>query len=114
MIFFLLIWSLSSLGFFALAGAMPKHQKQFFQQELSAGKTRLAASTGGSLLILALALCLSLGTPSNHISYWFGTLTLAACFSGLCISYIAQYFWKIIGVLIALFILSALIQAFSS
>ncbi len=112
MIFFLLIWSLSSLGFFALACSMSKHQKQFFQHELSVGKTRLATLFGWCLLILALVLCLSLGTPSNDISYWFGALTIAALFVGLCISYFATYFWKMIGTLAIIFVLSALILKF--
>ncbi len=34
MMFFLLIWALSSLGFFALACSMSKHQKQFYSKEL--------------------------------------------------------------------------------
>ncbi len=50
-------------------------------------------------------ICLSLGTPSNNISYWFGALTIAALFVGLCISYIAEYFWKIIGGLVVIFVL---------
>lgn len=107
MIFFLLIWSLNSLGFFALASSMSKHQKQFFQHELTQSKTRLATLVGWCLLILTLMICLSLGTPSNNISYWFGALTIAALFAGLCTSYIAQHFWKIIAGLIIILVLSS-------
>ncbi|WP_180065030.1 MULTISPECIES: DUF3325 domain-containing protein [unclassified Acinetobacter] len=112
MMFFLLIWALSSLGFFALACSMSKHQKQFYSKELSVGQTRLATLVGWALLIIALIICLSLGTPSNNISYWFGALTIAALFVGLCISYIAEYFWKIIGALVVVFVLSAVLLKF--
>ena len=39
MMFFLLIWALTSLGFFALATSMSKHQKQIFDTELNPAKT---------------------------------------------------------------------------
>lgn len=106
MIFFLCIWSLSCLGFFALASSMSKHQKQFFSKELSLGQTRLATLVGWCLLIVTLLICLSLGTPSNNISYWFGALTIAALSVGLCISYFPAYFWKYIGGLAVIAIFS--------
>ncbi|CAB1215476.1 DUF3325 domain-containing protein [Acinetobacter bouvetii] len=106
MIFFLLIWSLNSLGFFALACSMSKHQKQLFQQELNTRTTQLTALVGWCSLVSALLICLSLGTPSNNISYWFGALTMAALTVGLAISYIAPYFWKCIGTLVLVLIIS--------
>ena len=33
MIWFLVIWALATLGFFALASSMSKHQKQIFAKE---------------------------------------------------------------------------------
>ncbi|MEG1093415.1 MAG: DUF3325 domain-containing protein, partial [Acinetobacter sp.] len=35
MIWFLIIWALATLGFFALASSMSKHQKQIFAKELT-------------------------------------------------------------------------------
>ena len=52
MMFFLLIWALTSLGFFALATSMSKHQKQIFDTELNPAKTQLATILGWVLLIL--------------------------------------------------------------
>ena len=51
MMFSLLIWSLSALGFFALASSMSKHQKQIFGHELDAAKTRTAAACGWTIVI---------------------------------------------------------------
>ena len=90
MMFFLLIWALTSLGFFALAMSMSKHQKQIFAQELDASKTRLASIIGWVILILALILCLFTGMISNMISYWLGSLTFAALVVGLSLSYLAS------------------------
>ena len=36
MIFFILIWSICTVAFFALASCMSKHQKQIFGRELTA------------------------------------------------------------------------------
>jgi len=88
MMFFLLIWALTSLGFFALAMSMSKHQKQIFAQELDASKTRLASIIGWVILILALILCLFTGTINNMISYWLGSLTFAELVVGLSLSYL--------------------------
>jgi Protein of unknown function (DUF3325). len=112
MMFFLLIWTLSSFRFFCLGKQHVKTSKAVLQQRLSVGQTRLATLVGWALLIIALIICLSLGTPSNNISYWFGALTIAALFVGLCISYIAEYFWKIIGALVVVFVLSAVLLKF--
>lgn len=46
MMFFFFIWSISSLGFFALASSMTKHQKQIFGHELNSQKTRYATIIG--------------------------------------------------------------------
>ena len=90
MMFFLIIWSLSSLGFFALACAMSKHQKQIFGHELDTAKARFAVTIGWVLLISALLICTLSGSISNMISYWLGALTFAALFIGLCLSYLEQ------------------------
>lgn len=87
MIFFLLIWSLSSLAFIALASSMNKHQKQFFAKELNQQQTLTATIIGWLLLIMTLIICLMNGKSSNMISYWLGILTFSALFIGLCISY---------------------------
>ncbi|MCO8081193.1 DUF3325 family protein [Acinetobacter lwoffii] len=90
MMFFLLIWALTSLGLFALAASMSKHQKQIFAQELDTSKTRLASILGWIILILALILCLFAGTISNMISYWLGSLTFAALVVASSLSYLAS------------------------
>ena len=46
MIWFLIIWTLATLGFFALASSMSKHQKQIFAKELTLQQTRLATTVG--------------------------------------------------------------------
>ena len=88
MMFFLLIWALTSLGFFALAMSMSKHQKQIFGTELKPAKTQIATILGWVLLIIALILCLLTGAASNMISYWLGSLTFATLVVGLSLSYL--------------------------
>ena len=95
MMFFLFIWAMSSLGFFALASSMAKHQKQIFGYELKPLHSRIFKIAGWILLILALALCTTQGHWSTHISYWVGTISFAALFSGLCLSYYPQLCRKI-------------------
>ncbi|OTG68205.1 hypothetical protein B9T25_05810 [Acinetobacter sp. ANC 4470] len=90
MIFFVLIWSICAVAFFALASCMSKHQKQIFGRELTPSKTRLATFTGWILLIIALAICITHGSLSNMISYWIGALTFSALFVGLYLSYFAH------------------------
>ncbi|MFV5404179.1 DUF3325 family protein [Acinetobacter sp. 228] len=90
MMFFLMIWALTSLGFFALATSMSKHQKQIFDRELDPAKTQLATILGWILLIISLILCLLTGAVSNMISYWLGSLTFAALVVGLSLSYLAS------------------------
>ena len=90
MMFFLLIWALTSLAFFALAMSISKHQKQIFDTELDPAKTQLATIFGWVLLIIALTLCLLTGAVSNMISYWLGSLTFAALVVGLSLSYLAS------------------------
>lgn len=87
MTFFLLIWSISSLGFIALAASMSKHQKQIFSCFLDVSKTRLASFLGWGLLAVALILCILAGDMSNMISYWIGSLSFAALFVCLSLSY---------------------------
>ncbi|MCO8046395.1 DUF3325 domain-containing protein [Acinetobacter bohemicus] len=88
MMFFLLIWALTSLGFFTLAASMSKHQKQIFAKELDTSKTRLTNILGWVILILPLIVCLFAGTVSNMISYWLGSLTFAALVVSLSLSYL--------------------------
>ena len=106
MIFFLLIWSLCSIAFFALASSMSKHQKQIFGHELDAAKTRYAAFTGWVLLIIALIICMMSAQLSNMISYWIGVLTFSALFVGLCLSYLNTYIKKITIISVVTFALS--------
>jgi Protein of unknown function (DUF3325) len=86
-IFFLLIWSLSSLAFIALASAMSKHQKQFYGHELSPKQTQLASITGWALLLISLIICVMSGQLSSMLSIWVGVLTFSALFVGVLLSY---------------------------
>lgn len=103
MMFFLLIWSITSLGFFALAASMQKHQKQIFGYSLNTSKTILASIFGWLLLIIGLILCLFAGAMSNMISYWIGSLSFSALFVGLSLSYAAM---KIKSIIIVCFLLT--------
>lgn len=109
MMFFLLIWALSSLGFFALASSMSKHQKQIYGQELTSGKTKLATLIGWILLLLSLTICLASGSISNMISYWIGALSFAALFIGLCLSYLGTKLKMIAIILTILSIVLSLV-----
>lgn len=102
MMHFLLIWSLSSLGFIALASSMSKHQKQIFAQELEPSKGHLAQICGWILLIITLVLSINSSSLSNGISYWIGILTFSALSVGLCLSYYAskiKLFALILGII---------------
>ncbi len=112
MIFFLLVWSLTALGFIALASSMSKHQKQMFGKELDASKTRLATILGWVLLIIALILCLLMGTVSNMLSYWIGSLTFAALAIALSLTYLESKIKVITLGFAILAIISALICLF--
>ncbi len=112
MTFFFCVWAISALGFFGLASSIAKHQKQYFNKELNVNKSRLATLLGWCGLIISLGICLSLGKPSNNVSYWFGAITLSALFVGLCTSYYAQYFKKIVLALTSIFIITALLIVF--
>lgn len=90
MIWFLLIWSLSSLGFIALASSMSKHQKQIFGYELNTQKTRIALVIGWSCLILSLIACIWQSNISIGMSYWIGALTLAALVVASALTYLAN------------------------
>lgn len=109
MMFFLLIWALTSLGFFVLAASMSKHQKQIFAKELDASKTRLATIIGWVILIMALILCLLTGTISNMISYWLGSLTLAALFVGLSLSYLESKIKMIVMICALILLISGIL-----
>ena len=94
-IWFLFIWSINSAGLLSIAASMSKHQKQIFGHELKPLHTRIFKIAGWVLLILTLVLCTTQGHWSTYISYWIGTLTFAALFSGLCLSYYPQFCKKI-------------------
>ncbi|MDQ9009776.1 DUF3325 domain-containing protein [Acinetobacter gerneri] len=96
MIWFLLIWSLSTLGFFALASTMSKHQKQIFKRELAIKHTVLAKVIGWLLLIISLVLCVKHFNLSTAISYWIGVLSFSALFVAWCLSYAENQIKKII------------------
>lgn len=103
MMFFLLIWSLSSLAFIALASSMSKHQKQIFGNELNAKQTRYATIIGWLLLTFSLVICILSGKLSNMLSFWVGVISFAALFVGVSLSYFEQ---KIKAFTLALCILS--------
>lgn len=110
MIIFLLIWAMNVIGLFCLAATMSKHQKQMFGQELSMAKTRIARLLGWLFLILAVLLTLSHFVPSNAISYWVGVLTFAALFTGLCLSYLAEYTRRIGIAVLVIMCVSAILH----
>lgn len=87
MIFFLMIWSICSVGLFALTSSMEKHQKQIFGQKLPLNKTKLATISGWVLLIIALILSIQHAQLSNMISYWIGVITFSSLWVGLSLSY---------------------------
>ncbi|WP_336932460.1 DUF3325 domain-containing protein [Acinetobacter bereziniae] len=87
MIFFLLIWSISSLAMIALASAMSKHQKQIYGHELAKKTTLFATLSGWGLLFISLIICLMSGKPSSMLSLWVGILTFSALFVGSLLSY---------------------------
>ena len=90
MMSFLLIWSLSSLAFIALASSMSKHQKQIFGNELNTIQTRYATIIGWLLLTFSLVICILSGKLSNMLSFWVGVLSFAALFVGVSLSYFEQ------------------------
>ena len=109
MIFFLIIWSLSNLGFFALASSMSKHQKQIYLTELDTSKTRFAHCIGWLILLITLGICISQGQMSNMMSYWVGVLTFSALFVGLMLSYFPEKIKKLMGICLLLPIISGLL-----
>lgn len=108
MIFFLFIWALNSLGFFALASAMQKHQKQIFNQILSNTATRYYGLLGWLLLVLSLIICCFSGALSNMIAYWIASLSFAAMFVCLSLQYWAENIKKICVFLLCLALLTGI------
>lgn len=106
MSFFLLIWSISSLAFIALASAMSKHQKQIFNRELNPAQSRVSASLGWLLLLTSLMICLFSGKISSMLSYWVGVLTFAALLIGLMLSYYSDKIKSLAYLLIGLTIIT--------
>lgn len=105
MIFFLSIWSLSNLGFFALASSMSKYQKQIYLTELDTSKTRFARCIGWLILLITLGICISQG----QMSYWVGVLTFSALFVGLMLSYFPEKIKKLMRMCLLLSIISGLL-----
>ena len=109
MTFFIMIWAWSSLGFFALASAMEKHQKQIFLKALDAKKTVIFKVVGWCFLALTLIICLISGPISNMLSYWIGSLTFAALLVGLTLSYHVEHTQKFAWLLLILGSISAIL-----
>ncbi|WOE31653.1 MULTISPECIES: DUF3325 domain-containing protein [unclassified Acinetobacter] len=101
MMFFLLIWAITTLGFFCLACSMSKHQKQIFAHELSRQQCKFATVIGWILLLIAASLCLLPYPLSNAISYWLGSVTFAGLFVGLSLSYQAHHI-KMIALIVTI------------
>ncbi|MFV5490033.1 DUF3325 family protein [Acinetobacter sp. ASP199] len=112
MSFFLLIWSLTALGLNALASSMSKHQKKIFGKELDIAKTRLATLVGWVLLIIALILCLLMGTVGNMLSYWLGALTFSALAVGLSLTFLESKITVISIGFVIIALISGLISFF--
>ena len=110
MIWFLLIWSLTSFGLIALASGMSKHQKQIFAQELDVHKTYLAISIGWISLLVGLIASILQSNISIGISYWIGALTLSALFVCLCLTYIANKIKQVAIVCMIIFITTLTLQ----
>lgn len=103
MILFLLVWSISTLGFLALAIGMEKHQKQLLSQPLTQKQTQLSQGLGWLILILALIVAIMHYHIANGISYWVGVMTFAACFTLLMLSYFSHLF-KVVSISISIII----------
>ena len=89
MIWFLIIWTLTTLGFLHLpAVCLSTKSKSLLKKKLQ--QTRLATTVGWFLLIVSLLICLTQGHWSTEISYWVGVISFAALFVGLCLSYFEQ------------------------
>ncbi len=112
MIWFLLIWSMSTLALMALASSMQKHQKQIFNQLLDDGKTRLATMLGWTGLAISLALCFVEAPPSNAISYWLAVLSFAATAVLLLLSYYPQHSKRFALILLILSLVCGIAQLF--
>ena len=113
MMFFLLIWSLSTLGFVGLACSMSKHQKQIAAKVWSKSETNLAKFMGWLLILLALVVCIFNGTLSNMISYWVGTLSFAALTVALALTYLETKVKYLVVFAIIVAVVSSLVLLFA-
>lgn len=83
MIFFLLIWSISVLGFFAFATSTSKLQQKVFQRLFSTQYNVLLKVLGFVFILISLSLSFRF-IPLNDVAmYWIGSLVLAALTVGL-------------------------------
>lgn len=112
MIWFLTLWSLSSLGFISLACSMSKHQKQLFGHELSPQKTTLAQYLGWIILGLSLMASIWHSNFSIGISYWLGAISFSALFVAWCLSYFETHFKMISLALTGILLLMLILQLF--
>jgi hypothetical protein len=113
MMFFLLIWSLSTLGFVGLACSMSKHQKQIAAKVWSKSETNLAKYIGWLFIVLALVVCILNGTLSNMISYWVGTLSFAALTVALTLTYIETKVKYLVATALVVTVVSSLVLLFA-
>lgn len=110
MSWFIMIFSLSLIGFSALASSMSKHQKQFFGKELAPKTTRLAHIFGWTLLAIVAIYCSSVLGIANGLSYWLGVLTCAGFIVIAVLSYYPTRFKLLCMVSTSLFLLSLILN----
>lgn len=110
MSFFIMILSLTALGFTGLAAAMSKHQKQFFDVELSSNKTHLAKWVGWLLLIISMLLCTWQLNVANGLSYWLCAITASAFLVMGVLSYYPKQFKTLCISSSVLFVISLVIH----
>ncbi len=111
MTFFLLIWSITSLGFFSLAASMEKHQKQLFSKPFSLKITQITKYLGWCILSFSLFLSIHYFSIANGVSYWIGILSFSALFVVIMLSYFIHYF-KWINALLIIFIIFAIFRLY--
>lgn len=112
MIFFLLVWSISTLGFLALALGMEKHQKQLLTQPLNHKQTRISQFFGWFLLTFALIVAIAHYHIADGISYWVGVISFSAFFILLMLSYFNHLFKVVSLSTIALVVICTALTAF--
>lgn len=74
-------------GFFALAVAMNRHQRQLGISQVTPITRRLWQATGIGLQTLALLLCMQHAGWAVGVVLWFGYLTLAGVITALLLTW---------------------------